>query len=159
MQRSFMDMALDEARAAAAAGEVPIGCVIVYDGEVIARAGNRTLADRDPTAHAEMLAIRAATAALGSERLADCDLYVTLEPCTMCAAAMSLARIRRLYYGAADPKGGAVESGVRFFASPTCHHRPDVYGGIGEAEASGLLKGFFRSPPVNSRARATEDPS
>jgi len=137
-------MALDEARAAAAAGEVPIGCVIVYDGEVIARAGNRTLADRDPTAHAEMLAIRAATAALGSERLADCDLYVTLEPCTMCAAAMSLARIRRLYYGAADPKGGAVESGVRFFASPTCHHRPDLYGGIGEAEASGLLKGFFR---------------
>ncbi|MGA7452355.1 MAG: nucleoside deaminase [Rhodoplanes sp.] len=144
MQRSFMDMALDEARAAAAAGEVPIGCVIVYDGEAIARASNRTLADRDPTAHAEMLAIRAATAALGSERLADCDLYVTLEPCTMCAAAMSLARIRRLYYGAADPKGGAVESGVRFFASPTCHHRPDVYGGIGEAEASALLKDFFR---------------
>ncbi|MEZ5891328.1 MAG: nucleoside deaminase, partial [Xanthobacteraceae bacterium] len=140
MQRSFMDMALDEARAAAAAGEVPIGCVIVHDGEAIARAGNRTLADRDPTAHAEMLAIRAATAALGSERLADCDLYVTLEPCAMCAAAMSFARIRRLYYGAADPKGGAVESGVRFFASPTCHHRPDVYGGIGEAEASALLK-------------------
>jgi tRNA(adenine34) deaminase len=144
MQRSFMDMTLDEARAAAVAGEVPIGCVIVYDGEVIARAGNRTLADRDPTAHAEMLAIRAATIALGSERLADCDLYVTLEPCTMCAAAMSLARIRRLYYGAADPKGGGVESGVRFFASPTCHHRPDVYGGIGEAEASALLKDFFR---------------
>ena len=145
MQRSFMDMALDEARAAAAAGEAPIGCVIVYDGETIARAGNRTLADRDPTAHAEMLAIRAATAALGSERLADCDLYVTLEPCTMCAAAMSLARIRRLYYGATDPKGGAVDSGVRFFASPTCHHRPDVYGGIGEAEASALLKDFFRA--------------
>ena len=145
MQRSFMDMALDEARAAAAAGEVPIGCVIVYDGETIARAGNRTLADRDPTAHAEMLAIRAATAALGSERLADCDLYVTLEPCTMCVAAMSLARIRRLYYGATDPKGGAVDSGVRFFASPTCHHRPDVYGGIGEAEASALLRDFFRA--------------
>jgi len=145
MQRSFMDMALDEARAAAAAGEVPIGCVIVYDGETIARAGNRTLADRDPTAHAEMLAIRAATAALGSERLADCDLYVTLEPCTMCAAAMSFARIRRLYYGATDPKGGAVDSGVRFFASPTCHHRPDVYGGIGEAEASALLRDFFRA--------------
>ncbi|MFY9624324.1 MAG: nucleoside deaminase, partial [Rhodoplanes sp.] len=99
----------------------------------------------DPTAHAEMLAIRAATAAHGSERLADCDLYVTLEPCTMCAAAMSLARIRRLYYGATDPKGGAVDSGVRFFASPTCHHRPDVYGGIGEAAASALLKDFFRA--------------
>ena len=145
MQRSFMDMALDEARAAAAAGEVPIGCVIVYDGEAIARAANRTLADRDPTAHAEMLAIRAATAARGSERLADCDLYVTIEPCAMCAAAMSFARVRRLYYGAADPKGGAVDSGVRFFASPTCHHRPDVYGGIGEAEASALLKDFFRA--------------
>jgi tRNA(adenine34) deaminase len=145
MQRSFMDMALDEARAAAAAGEVPIGCVIVYDGEAIARAANRTLADRDPTAHAEMLAIRAATAARGSERLAYCDLYVTLEPCAMCAAAMSFARIRRLYYGATDPKGGAVESGVRFFASPTCHHRPDVYSGIGEAEASALLKDFFRA--------------
>lgn len=140
-----MDMALDEARAAAAAGEVPIGCVIVHDGEAIARAGNRTLADRDPTAHAEMLAIRAASTALGSERLVDCDLYVTLEPCAMCAAAMSFARIRRLYYGAADPKGGAVDSGVRFFASPTCHHRPDVYGGIGEAEASVLLKDFFRA--------------
>lgn len=140
-----MDMALDEARAAAAAGEVPIGCVIVHDGEAIARAGNRTLADRDPTAHAEMLAIRAASAALGSERLVDCDLYVTLEPCAMCAAAMSFARIRRLYYGATDPKGGAVDSGVRFFASPTCHHRPDVYGGIGEAEASALLKDFFRA--------------
>lgn len=140
-----MDMALDEARAAAAAGEVPIGCVIVHDGRAIARAGNRTLAERDPTAHAEMLAIRAASAALGTERLVDCDLYVTLEPCAMCAAAMSFARIRRLYYGATDAKGGAVESGVRFFASPTCHHRPDVYGGIGEAEASALLKDFFRA--------------
>lgn len=140
-----MDMALDEARAAAAAGEVPIGCVIVHDGDAIARAGNRTLADRDPTAHAEMLAIRAASTALGSERLVDCDLYVTLEPCAMCAAAMSFARIRRLYYGATDPKGGAVDSGVRFFASPTCHHRPDVYGGIGEAEASALLRDFFRA--------------
>lgn len=140
-----MDMALDEARAAAAAGEVPIGCVIVHDGEAIARAGNRTLAERDPTAHAEMLAIRAASAALGTERLVDCDLYVTLEPCAMCAAAMSFARIRRLYYGATDPKGGAVDSGVRFFASPTCHHRPDVYGGIGEAEASALLRDFFRA--------------
>lgn len=140
-----MDMALDEARAAAAVGEVPIGCVIVHDGAAIARAGNRTLAERDPTAHAEMLAIRAASATLGTERLVDCDLYVTLEPCAMCAAAMSFARIRRLYYGATDAKGGAVESGVRFFASPTCHHRPDVYGGIGEAEASALLKDFFRA--------------
>lgn len=140
-----MDMALDEARAAAAVGEVPIGCVIVHDGAAIARAGNRTLAERDPTAHAEMLAIRAASATLGTERLVDCDLYVTLEPCAMCAAAMSFARIRRLYYGATDAKGGAVDSGVRFFASPTCHHRPDVYGGIGEAEASALLKDFFRA--------------
>ena len=141
---SFMDLALDEARIAAAAGEVPSGCVIVRDGEVLAQAGNRTLADRDPTAHCELLAIRRAAVALGSERLTDCDLYVTLEPCTMCAAAISFARIRRLYYGAADPKGGAVESGVRFFASPTCHHRPEVYGGIAEAEAAELLKGFFR---------------
>lgn len=139
-----MDLALDEARAAAATGEVPVGCVIVRDGAVVARAGNRTLAERDPTAHAEMLAIRAAARALGSERLGDCDLYVTLEPCAMCAAAISFARIRRLYYGAADPKGGAVENGVRFFASPTCHHRPEVYGGIGEADAAALLKEFFR---------------
>ena len=139
-----MDLALDEARAAAAAGEVPIGCVIVRDGEVIAQAGNRTLADRDPTAHCEMLAIRRAADALASERLTECDLYVTLEPCTMCAAAISFARIRRLYYGAPDPKGGAVDNGVRFFASPSCHHRPEVYGGIGEGEAAALLKGFFR---------------
>src|SRR5688500_551843 len=135
---SFMDLALDEARTAAAAGEVPIGCVIVRDGEVLALAGNRTLADRDPTAHCEMLAIRRAAEALSSERLVDCDLYVTLEPCAMCAAAISFARIRRLYYGAADPKGGAVESGVRFFASPTCNHRPEVYGGISEAEAAAM---------------------
>ena len=138
-----MDLALDEARAAQAAGEVPVGCVIVRDGEVIAKAGNRTLADRDPTAHAEVLAIREAAAKLGSERLTGCDLYVSLEPCAMCAAAMSLARIRRLYYGAADPKGGAVDSGVRFFASPTCHHRPEVYGGINETDAAHLLRGFF----------------
>jgi tRNA(adenine34) deaminase len=138
-------LALAEARAAAARGEVPVGAVIVRDGAVIARAGNRTLADRDPTAHAELLAIRATAAALGSERLADCDLYVTLEPCTMCAAASSFARIRRLYYGAADPKGGAVDHGVRFFASPTCHHRPEVYGGIGEREAGELLKAFFQA--------------
>jgi tRNA(adenine34) deaminase len=140
-----MDLALDEARAAAAAGEVPIGCVIVQDGEVIARAANRTLIDRDPTAHAEMLAIRAAAAEIGSERLVDCDLYVTLEPCAMCAGALSFARIRRLYYGAADDKGGAVENGVRFFDSPSCHHRPEIYNGIGDAEASALLKDFFRA--------------
>lgn len=140
---SFMQIALDEARAAAARGEVPVGCVIVREGAVIARAGNRTLADRDPTAHAELLAIRQAAAALGSERLTECDLHVTLEPCAMCAAAMSFARIRRLYYGASDPKGGAVESGVRFFSAPTCHHRPEVYGGIGEREAATLLKDFF----------------
>jgi tRNA(adenine34) deaminase len=139
----FMDLALEEARAAAARGEVPVGCVIVKDGSVIALAGNRTFADRDPTAHAELLSIRAAATALGSERLIDCDLYVTLEPCAMCAAAISFARIRRLYYGAADPKGGAVENGVRFFASPTCHHRPEVYGGINEADAGDLLREFF----------------
>jgi tRNA(adenine34) deaminase len=142
---TFMELALAEARAAGAAGEVPIGCVIVYEGEVLAQAGNRTLADRDPTAHCEMVAIRDAAQALSSERLTDCDLYVTLEPCAMCAAAISFARIRRLYYAAADPKGGAVENGVRFFASPTCHHRPEVYGGIGEAEASALLTSFFRA--------------
>ncbi len=141
---SFMAMALDEARAAGASGEVPVGCVIVRDGVVVARAGNRTLADRDPTAHAEIIAIRAAAASLGSERLEDCDLYVTLEPCAMCAGAVAFARIRRLYYGAADPKGGAVDNGVRFFASPTCHHRPEVYGGLAEAEAGALLTAFFR---------------
>jgi tRNA(adenine34) deaminase len=140
-----MDHALAEAREAGAAGEVPVGCVIVRDGTVIARAGNRTLTDRDPTAHAELLAIRQAAAAFGSERLLDCDLYVSLEPCAMCAAAISFARIRRLYYGAADPKGGAVENGVRYFSNATCHHRPDVYGGIGEAEAGALLKEFFRA--------------
>src|SRR5215212_8998483 len=138
-----MDLALEEARATAARGEVPVGCVIVADGTVIARAGNRTLADKDPTAHAEVLAIRAAAMALGSERLTDCDLYVTLEPCAMCAAAMSFARIRRLYYGAADPKGGAVDNGVRFFSAPSCHHRPEVYGGVSEGEAGALLKDFF----------------
>jgi tRNA(Arg) A34 adenosine deaminase TadA len=139
----FMDVALSEARAAAAVGEVPVGCVVVRDGAVIARGRNRTLIDHDPTAHAEMVALRAAAASLGTERLTQCDIYVTLEPCTMCAGALSLARIRRLYYGAADPKGGAVDSGVRFFASPTCHHRPDVYGGIAEQEAAALLRAFF----------------
>ena len=139
-----MDLALDAARNAATAGEVPIGCVVVRGGEVVASAGNRTLTDRDPTAHAEILALRQAAARLGSERLIDCDLYVTLEPCTMCAAAISFARIRRLYYGAADPKGGAVDSGVRFFAQPTCHHVPEVYPAVGETEAATLLKDFFR---------------
>ena len=142
---SFMALALEEARAAASAGEVPVGCVIVSGSTVVAQAGNRTLADRDPTAHCEMVAIRAAAQALGSERLSGCDLYVTLEPCAMCAAAIAFARIRRLYYGAPDPKGGAVDNGVRFFASPSCHHRPDVYGGIAAAEASDLLQEFFRA--------------
>src|SRR5213595_50866 len=140
---SFMDLALKTAENAGKAGEVPIGCVIVRGYEVIATAGNRTLTDRDPTAHAEILALRQAAEAIGTERLIDCDLYVTLEPCTMCAGAISLARIRRLYYGAADPKGGAVESGVRFFAAPTCHHRPEAYGGMGESEAAALLRAFF----------------
>ena len=141
---SFMDMALEEARAAGERGEVPIGCVIVHDGTVIARAGNSPIAGRDPTAHAEIVAIRQAASALGSERLEGCDLYVTLEPCAMCAGAISFARIRRLYYGAADPKGGAVDNGVKFFASPACHHRPEVYGGLAEAEAGAMLKEFFR---------------
>jgi tRNA(adenine34) deaminase len=145
MAQSFMDDALSEARAANEAGEVPVGCVVVREGKIIARAANRTLRDRDPTAHAEMLAVRQAAGALGSERLTDCDLYVTLEPCAMCAAALSFARIRRLYYGATDPKGGAVDNGVRFFASATCHHRPEVYGGIGESEAAGILREFFKA--------------
>ena len=142
---SFMDLALKAAESAQQSGEVPIGCVIVRDGEVIAAAGNRTLTERDPTAHAEMIAIRKAAATIGSERLVDCDLYVTLEPCTMCAGAISFARIRRLYYGAADPKGGAVDSGVRFFASATCHHVPEVYAGVGERKASAMLKDFFKA--------------
>jgi tRNA(adenine34) deaminase len=141
---SFMDLALKVAEKAGKSGEVPIGCVIVRDYEVIATAGNLTLSRRDPTAHAEVLAIRQAAERIGTERLTDCDLYVTLEPCAMCAGAISFARIRRLYYGAADPKGGAVESGVRFFASPTCHHAPDVYPGIGERASATLLQEFFR---------------
>jgi tRNA(adenine34) deaminase len=145
VEPSFMHAAIAEAKDAAAAGEVPVGCAIVRHGAIIARARNRTLAERDPTAHAEMLAIRATANVLGSERLVDCDLYVTLEPCTMCAAAISFARIRRLYYGAADPKGGAVENGVHFFSAPTCHHRPEVYGGIAAAEAGELLKEFFKA--------------
>ena len=140
-----MNLALKAAETAEKAGEVPIGCVILRDGVVVASAGNRTLTDRDPTAHAEILAIRAAADKIGSERLVDCDLYVTLEPCTMCAAAISFARIRRLYYGAADPKGGAIDSGVRFYASPTCHHVPQVYSAVGESEAAAMLKAFFRA--------------
>jgi tRNA(adenine34) deaminase len=142
---SFMDLALKTAKNAGKAGEVPIGCVIVRDYKVIATASNRTLTDRDPTAHAEILAIRQAAETIGTERLVDCDLYVTLEPCTMCAGAISLARIRRLYYGAPDPKGGAVDSGVRFFSSPTCHHVPEVYPAVGESEAAALLKDFFKA--------------
>jgi len=142
---SFMDLALKTAKNAGKSGEVPIGCVLVRGSEVIATAGNRTLIDRDPTAHAEILALRQAAAIIGSERLVDCDLYVTLEPCTMCAAAISFARVRRLYYGAADPKGGAVDSGVRFFASPTCHHAPEVYSSVGEGEAASLLRDFFKA--------------
>jgi tRNA(adenine34) deaminase len=142
---SFMDLALKAAETARKSGEVPIGCVIALNNEVIATSGNRTLIDRDPTAHAEILAIREASRLVGSERLVGCDLYVTLEPCTMCAGAISLARIRRLYYGAADPKGGAVESGVRFFASPTCHHVPEVYSAVGESEAATLLREFFKA--------------
>jgi len=139
-----MDVALAEAERARDLNEVPIGAVVVAaDGQILASAGNRTLALTDPTAHAELLAIRAACAKLGSERLVDCDLYVTLEPCAMCAAAISFARIRRLYFGAPDPKGGAVEHGPRFFSQPTCHHAPEVIGGIGERRASELLKQFF----------------
>ena len=144
-EKSPMEMALEEARAAAMRGEVPVGAVIVQDGVVLARAGNRTIACDDPTAHAEMLAIRAAAETAGSQRLSDADLYVTLEPCAMCAAAISFARIRRLYFGATDPKNGAVESGVRFFGDPTCHHAPDVYGGMAEDEAATLLRDFFRA--------------
>lgn len=140
-----MDLALKAAESASISGEVPIGCVVVQNNTVIATAANRTLTDRDPTAHAEILALRQAAQAIGSERLIDCDLYVTLEPCTMCASAISFARIRRLYYGAADPKGGAVESGVRFFASPTCHHVPEVYSAVGEQQAATLLKEFFKA--------------
>ncbi|MBS0549482.1 MAG: nucleoside deaminase [Proteobacteria bacterium] len=140
-----MDHALREARAAAERGEVPIGAVIVGpDGTILASAGNRTEADRDPTAHAELLAIRAAAATLGSARLIDCDLHVTLEPCPMCAQAISFARLRRIYYGASDPKGGGVEHGPRIFTHPTCHHRPEVYPGIGEQEAAHLLRTFFK---------------
>lgn len=140
----FMEAAFAEAEAARARGEVPIGAVVVRDGTVLAKAGNRTRELNDPTAHAEMLAIREACRLLASERLPDADLYVTLEPCPMCAAAVSFARIRRLYFGATDEKGGAVVSGGRYFAQPTCHHAPDVYAGIGERRAAEMLKDFFR---------------
>ncbi|WP_378943319.1 nucleoside deaminase [Mesorhizobium sp. ANAO-SY3R2] len=140
----YMAQAFAEAEAAAARGEVPIGAVVVRGGKVVARAGNRTRELNDVTAHAEVLAIREASEKLGSERLTGHDLYVTLEPCTMCAAAISFARVRRLYFGAVDDKGGAVVSGVRFFASPTCHHVPDVYSGMGETRAAEILKGFFQ---------------
>ncbi len=143
----YMALAFEEAEAAGARGEVPIGAVVVEaaSGRVLARAGNEVEAASDPTAHAELLALRRAGTALGAPRLVDCDLYVTLEPCPMCAAALSFARIRRLYYGATDPKGGGVEHGARVFEQPTCHHKPEVYGGIQESRASELLKNFFRA--------------
>jgi tRNA(Arg) A34 adenosine deaminase TadA len=143
--QSFMDLALDEARKAAERGEVPIGAVLVdAAGKVLAQAGNRSEELNDPSAHAEILAIRLAGDILRSPRLVECDLYVTLEPCPMCAQAISFARIRRLYFGAPDAKGGGVEHGPRIFSQPTCHHRPEVYGGIGEIAAAELLRGFFR---------------
>ncbi|KAA0699642.1 nucleoside deaminase [Neorhizobium sp. P12A] len=139
----FMELALAEATAAGERGEVPIGAVVVLDNQVVGKAGNRTRELRDITAHAEIAAIRMACEALDQERLVGADLYVTLEPCTMCAAAISFARIRRLYYGAEDPKGGAVDNGVRFYAQPTCHHAPEVYSGLAEQEAGQILKQFF----------------
>jgi tRNA(Arg) A34 adenosine deaminase TadA len=144
-RHSYMDLALAEAAAAAERGEVPVGAVIVdgTTGGVVAACGNRTEERRDPTAHAELDAIRSATALLGVPRLTACDLYVTLEPCPMCAQAISFARIRRLYYGASDPKGGGVERGARIFDQPSCFHRPEIYPGIGEARAAALLKRFF----------------
>ncbi|WP_247219041.1 nucleoside deaminase [Shinella oryzae] len=143
MTNRFMEIALAEARAAGKRGEVPVGAVLVMDGAVVAQAGNRTRADNDVTAHAEVAVIREAAHKLGQERLTGADLYVTLEPCTLCAAAISFARIRRLYYGAEDPKGGGVDNGVRFFAQPTCHHAPEVYSGISGMEAAEILKDFF----------------
>lgn len=146
LNTSVMALALEEAQAAARRGEVPVGAVLTSSGnEIIARDGNRTLELCDPTAHAEMLVIRASAAKLGSERLTGCNLYVTLEPCAMCAAAISFARIARLYFGAADEKGGAVEHGIRFFGQPTCHHAPEVYSGIGANDATSLLRDFFRT--------------
>lgn len=143
-QTGYMEIALEEAKAAGDRGEVPVGAVLVHGGRIIARAGNRTRELADPTAHAEMLAIREACRALAAERLAEADLFVTLEPCAMCAGAISFARIRRLYFGAADDKGGAVVNGPRFFSQPTCHHAPEIYSGFREQEAAGLLREFFR---------------
>jgi tRNA(Arg) A34 adenosine deaminase TadA len=141
---NFMEMALQEAESAAQRGEVPVGAVLVSaTGNVLARAGNQTEADADPTAHAEILAVRAAAKKRGSPRLVDCDLYVTLEPCAMCAAALSFARLRRVVFAAYDPKGGAVEHGPRFFAQPTCHHAPEIVGGVEEKRATEILKKFF----------------
>ena len=142
-ETGFMDLALEQAREAGARGEVPVGAVIVRERQLVAAASNRMREHRDMTAHAEMLALRKAAEALQTERLTDCDLYVTLEPCTMCAAAISFARIRRLYFAAADEKGGAVEHGVRFFTAATCHHVPEVYSGLCERDASDLLRSFF----------------
>jgi tRNA(adenine34) deaminase len=143
---SAMQMALAEAKAAGARGDVPVGAVVIdRKGRVLASAGNRVEADHDPTAHAEMLVLRAGTARLGATRLAECDLYVTLEPCAMCAAAIALARLRRLYFAAYDPKGGAVEHGPRLFQQPTIHHRPEIYGGIEERRAGELLRNFFQT--------------
>lgn len=139
-----MRLALEAAADAATRGEVPVGAVVTCGGTVIATSANAPRSHNDPTAHAEMLAIRAAAAALGRDRLETCDLWVTLEPCAMCAGAIAHARIARLYYGASDPKGGAVAHGPRFFGQPTCHHRPEIYDGIGEAEAAALLRAFFR---------------
>lgn len=144
-ENPFMQMALEMARQAAEAGEVPVGAVLVDGkGQVLARAGNKTESLSDPTAHAEMLAVREACRAQGAPRLEDCDLYVTLEPCAMCAAALSFARLRRLYYGAYDPKGGAVDHGPKFFSQATCHHRPEIYGGIMEGECARVLQEFFQ---------------
>jgi tRNA(Arg) A34 adenosine deaminase TadA len=141
---ALWDLAFAEARAAAARGETPVGAVVSSEGVPIAAAGNRVVELKDPTAHAEVLAVRLACERLGSERLVGCDIHVTLEPCAMCAAALSFARIRRLYFAASDPKGGAVDSGVRFFAQDTCHHRPESYGGFRETEAAAMLRDFFR---------------
>ncbi len=143
LKQNFMEIALIEARKAALRDEVPVGAVVVCNGEVLARGGNRTIELNDPSAHAELVVIRKACAKLQSQRLVDCDLYVTLEPCTMCAAAISFARIRRLYFGAEDRKGGGVINGVQFFTKPTCHHAPEVYSGIGEKEGAALLKSYF----------------
>ena len=149
-----MMLALAEAEAAGARGEVPVGAVLVHSsGRVLASAGNRVEADRDPTAHAEMLALRTGAVRLGASRLAECDLYVTLEPCAMCAAAIGLARLRRLYFGAYDPKGGAVEHGPRLFEQPTTHHRPEIYGGIEERRAGELLRAFFRERRRSAQTR------